>query len=904
MCDDCRAVILSAACCCCFAVLFSAPGRTQEAAAPAKEMKVAAGRWKIDKSLERLRKPGAAGQHDLFWEIVHLWEKQKKSRTDGALRAVMKWLLFDAGLYGDERLKHAVFTKVPALVPALGKIILDKQVGHWAKRAAAGQRGGEPWCWPHYRSVDRKALAAAVKRAIAAGPKHNPLVRFWLAAGLLAAGDADGAKALETARQQLGRDMPHIAERTTLSLYESMATAGVPGILPVILDGAEREIAARKSIRDADWQRFSNLKRFYALLGWSLKTPYGFPDRDKVIPECRAWVKANRQKLKWDARKRQFVGGATQLGMKRFREAYAPLLEKYGFDAVKSFKRNRWPSGCLHDLAAVMSKKAKAARDADVARLMLVYAQEPQAQSRPQTVRLLLGDVSKLNPELGARLWAMLLKANLPPTMRRDPLKVLGNRVLCDAKVVEAAFALLRAEFKVDYARASAGKDPGVRMAAAMKYLFAGGRIRHDELKKLVEKAPADWDATARTGIVPRWDWVLREAGRASVLRLMLVRAELAPPSTKVDYRSPAWQFRNYVGWFDGRGKPKPSPREALAGYRVWLDKYEDKLKWNRGEKRFTGAPRSNANSLLASHPYIKKQYGLDVEAVMSKRRPDLPKLLIDIIAVMRKKPEAAKDPKMIGLAVSVVEHGRMWSSSSLVVRQHVYKALAGISEELAVKIHVLTLKKGLEGRGVACYVTPDNFRGSVMFLGSSGHARRWPVVPGAIRAKVFAAVRPDMQAAYRQAVKEKKPASERTYRVLALIYVGGSLDPLEIQHLLGDLSIEPKVRINTLYLYARKLVLSGNLNTLDLLLYCGEYDKKVRFVVQRTFDARLDGGGARFPSYGDKDRDGMRRLKYRVRWLKANRKSLVFDPKSKRFKLTAREVKPPKNKAGKDPSS
>ncbi len=138
---------------------------------PAAELTAAAGRWKLDRAAERAAQPGAAGQHDLFWEILRLWEKDEKARADADLEAVMSWLLFDAGLAGDGNLADPVYGKLPALAPRLGERLLDRRLGGWiATVQAAGASGGEPWLWAEFPGMDRKALAEAVAALCLATP--------------------------------------------------------------------------------------------------------------------------------------------------------------------------------------------------------------------------------------------------------------------------------------------------------------------------------------------------------------------------------------------------------------------------------------------------------------------------------------------------------------------------------------------------------------------------------------------------------------------------------------------------------------------------------------------------------------------------------------------------------------
>jgi hypothetical protein len=574
--------------------------RPEAPALPEKALAAAAGRWKLERAAERAGTPGPAGQHDLFWEIVHLWEKDETARAEADLLTVAEWLLFSAGLVRDPRLADPVYRKLPGLAPGLGVKVFEKRLEPWLAGMGNPSARGEPWSWPEFPEVDRKVLAEAVRNTAQHGPRNNPVVRFWLAAALVACGAEDGEKELTAAWEALGRDVPSQSKQIGSAAATSLAGAGIKLGLRLLLDQAEAELAETERLGTAGRLAVPpSLNQVYALLGWSL-------DRFGTLPEHRSRLAAIRKALEkgmdslgWDAATRRFTG-LVPPGLERLAAAAQALTGRYDLKPGGALAGSREEGRALfRHSVELMARDGQAARDQSVVELCRAVLEVAEPEGDPRLRELMLVKLPGVNRQLGVECWARFISAKLAGAVAPGPgcgafpsdLLDLGQRLPeLDRQPAREACSLLLPEMK-RACDAGNGRGAGERLARALACVFVGGNPEEVRLQELLAELGRDPELRRSRSQLALWGQGMAEFGNAAGLRLMLDEAR-QNPGLRVHTVA---CFSYLAGLSDtrtppGRYLPDEIQLRNVESCAKWLEANREKLIWNSRTGRFAAA--------------------------------------------------------------------------------------------------------------------------------------------------------------------------------------------------------------------------------------------------------------------------------------------------------------------------
>ncbi len=876
-------------------------------------MKTAAERWKIKNASKRLLTAGATGQHDLFWEILELFEKQEKARTDTDLITVMSWLLFDVSLRNDLDLGPAAARQIPNLVPELGQKLLVARLGDWVTRKAAdraGRTGNEPWAWAEFSGKNRRHLATAAAKLLETGPRHNPLTRIWISAALLAAGGKGADKELATTWKKLKQRVPSRAPSVTRAVATSLADGGVSSGLSLLLNVTGDELdrrseAAKKGKRPVDprYRRFRarygstswplTLTRFYSLLGWiPLSTSQYNEERARAaLTTSRTWLKANLAKLKWDPEAHKYQGGAPQAGMEEFFRAASSLKKKYAYgDVDKLVARQLTPGTALLNLLSMMNNNQKMARDKDagaVALKLLAMSGTTVFAAGSSSSNQFFERLKPLPKPLAAALYAGAFGDILRGA---KPYSTSGLSIAraTDPELLSQACAKLRPDFKKAYELAAKGTDKRATLDAAMRYLFLGGDIPHDQLVALIKNASTS--TYSLNTHIRVWMEAMLTSGRTAGLRVCLARAQLdlAASSSSTHYIR---QFGRYVGWYSKSQYRYPDAKTELAKALKWLPANESKLKWDKLLKRFSGAGAPGSEALLKNAAELEKRWGLKIRGENLGQRDGARKLFSEIMELGGRKPEIGKDEKLMALLAGLVEPGQIMTDTLL--RKKLMVDVTKFSPKLGAEHWAKYIKANLIGTG--------GHGGSPSSLTTTSLDRAYPGYNRKVLPEACKALKPELKKVWEASANEK--IYTRLRKGLAYVAVGSTLAEIKFEALLKEAEKLGSTTRLGLHYWGSAITALGNVEGLELTLI---YATSTQHSQAHRYGAYLYAVGKSKDRYGRDlfrlPKDELRKkIHAELKWLRANKKNLKHDPATGRFKLVGKAVIPPDN-GGKDP--
>ena len=855
-----------------------------ESAAPAQALAAAAERWKLQRAPERAGQPGAAGQHDLFWEVLRLWEKDPKARADADLTAVMDWLLFSAGLWMDPNLADPIYGKVPVLVPALGEALLDRRLAGWVGTLQAGSSGTEPWLWPDFAGIDRKAFAAAVRRAKQTGPKNNPVAVAWLATALVAVDDPKGPEELTAAQAGLAKDLPSRAAQINLAILESLSRTGSRACLGMFLDQAEAELAKPGAERDRPVYGGSMpypLTRFFQMVGWTFRGFLsGRPDYKAELAKARTWLKENQDKLAWDPKLRRFTGGAPQPGMEKLMGAAEKVQKDWGLNIAERLISGAFDSrGMAQELLTLMESKPQAAKDPALGDLVLALLSEDRSLSSYERMAYYTR-ITKLNPALAAGFWT----ADLREALLKDDAYGLESLIRSmsgsESAPLDAISKQLVGEFEKLYAEAAKSGDQEKALKAALALLYVGGKLDKKELAELVAKAPATWTSGGSDNRLTRWARSIMSAGRPAGLRVLLAvgRREMAsyrPQGGAHPIRS-FWYSAGWREYADGAGGPA---EEELTKAETWLDRYEGTIKWDKNKGRFAGAPPPGAEALTDCAEAVQKRYGLKTDDVLAGGADEARRLFSELIELMEKKPEAAKDQQVADLVLALVEPARVNTAYDDVLRDRLYVKLPRVNRPAGVRVWSAYLRKLL---------LPAVPVGAGEL---SGLRARFKGLDAGVVAEAAKALGPELKKALEAAQDGK--FDERVGRTMAYIYAGGEAGQADLDKLLAEADKLGSSGLSRLTGWGQPLAEVGIPFGLKLMLVGAKGNRYNRVTIIHQFEYLVGKLGRPYPEMiipelidNRNEEAQLARIEADLKWLEDNQKNLEFDPTQSRFRL------------------
>jgi hypothetical protein len=854
-----------------------APGETP--AVPAVELpeKVAvelARDWKLERIAERSKQPGATGQHDVFWQLLQLCEHDARAREDVNIEALMDWLLFAANLWTEPSLREPAYSKLPVLIPKLGARLLGKRLSSWISAVGLRANGNEPWAWTEFPTIDKTALAGTVRHAMESESHHNPLVRVWLAAALLACEDPEGARKLAAARNDVEKGLPQQAVAFHKELTSHLADNGVRAALPLVLQQAEFEL----SDPTPDARRFSgSLSRFYQLLGWTI--PSNPVDPKVQLANAREWLSAHQSKLSWDRNKRRYTTDAPPPGMAALYEAASAAEKKFGFKSLEGLTAGQaGHSAVMCELLALMEKNPDIDKDPIAGDLLIaLLSAGATAWYLRDNANVVLSQLPKRNPGLGTRVWAAAIRGAMAANPMWGAGDLVGRIPDVDASILNNAFANLLPEYEKAYEKALKTGDVGASLNAAMHCLLAGGKPDRGQLLALLATMPADWAGNRQDSKLQQWYGAMFRAGRIGALRLLLIEGEflIAKYEPKA-HMHPLQSFQRYVGWIDYEA-PVGTAEEQLARCTEWLAKNETALKWDPRTNRFGGA-LSPEKALLAQSMEPLKKLGFDT-ASCSYTRDGLRDTCRNLLAFLDKEQDARLDPAVEAATLALAEMAVLSKDTEL--SRTLVPNLPRLNPAAAVKVYACII------RSVLCTAAPPT--SSVL----DALNQRLPGAVPTLVSEANALLLPELKKLL-DAATEERP-EERMRRALAYLFAGGKEEVAFDQMLIatGKLRDLPRPGLG-LNEWAQTMCRNGNLNGLKLFL------TMARMVTQQRAEALLAFEESSGISQIQPAAQGLRdcrpevllsRLDADTKWLQEHEKDLVFDAIQRRFKFT---VAPP----------
>ncbi|MGD0089441.1 MAG: hypothetical protein ABSE73_05925 [Planctomycetota bacterium] len=867
------------------------PETKEVPAPPEKAVSAVAKKWKISDLAERLKQPGAAGQHDVFWEMLKLCEDKEEARKDEHVAAVMEWLLFEVGLCSNKDTVEAAFTRLPALLPSIGARLLDKRLKDWLATVGGDFGGISPWQWPEFRKIDAGAMGAAVRRLRQTGPKHNPLARLWVAAALVAVDDAEGPQAF--AAETVEVEKSHSLQSSAIigRVLESLAQGGIKQALPLYADWAEREVVQMRAKDPPEvraWEAFP-LAQLYQLLGWPQPTQVwrngklaGKIDAKAEGTRTKEWLNKNLAALAWDPLRRRFVCDAPPPGMEALYAPARAVEKRYELKVLDSLAQPQAMdmSRLVGEVVSLMEKNAEAAKDAVVASFLLALLDQPSGRNlcQLQCRSLLLIHLPKLNPELGAQVLAKALKSALSDEEYYQPASLLNTDPQPDEELVRAACGALLSEYEKSYAEARTAGNIEAALHAAIQLFFVGGKPDPQEVVELIGKAPLTWVSGKQEGLLHRWMNEMFSAHRTGYLRLLLINAarDLDGYQPGKAYNHPLSRFQFICNWTQtGNGLPGTGP-EMLAQCKEWLDKNESRLKWDREHSKFTGAP-SPALEALARQAAVLERYGVKIDDALASTQagrfqgePDKA-LLEAVLKLGESNAAAAKDPEWVKAAVGIAASGRDFGSEFNYAGPEA--RLAKINQEAGAQLCAERLDKLLQSKLQGDKLTPQGL-GSECFRG---------VDPGVIQ---MARLR--LAPKYLKKFEEAKDATPLVRCALAIIslYLGANMDDAELVKVLtacGAGLTDPRAELN-IQGWATAISQSGSTAGLRLVLLCVKARPEDRGPAASAF---LSISGLQNTNRGQMFFSLMRRpedVDYYLDWLKKDEQQIRWDAAMRRF--------------------
>jgi len=875
---------------------------------PDKKLAAAAARWKIENALKRIRRAGAAGRHDLFWELLTLLEKDDKARADADLVAVMDWLLFTARLWKHADLGPAASRKIPKLVPALGERLMVVRLEEWISRAAVRYPGGEPWNWPEFSGNGRRNLGKAARKLLTAGPRHNPLTRVWIAAALVVAGEKDGGKELAAARKLLKERLPSRDARVTYLLGSSLATGGARECLALLLDAAESHqadnrvprgrVVPGKSGRPVPEEKLDEaaekvpakrarpfvrsywppaLTRFYALVGWILPADRG--NASGTIAAARKWLGANLAKLSWDAKVGRFAGGAPQPGLEALHRAAAALRKKSGYDVISGLRVGTHSAvNALLQLVDFGQKDAAAARTAEfkaVAKELIRLAGSSLSSYRTK----LMPKLAAVAPELAVEVCVSSISPVLEQMATTGSYYDLASLRGVKPEMLAAACARLRPEFKKRYLEAGKTNSAEKKMYTGLTYLYVGGKLSQGEVHRLVSDG-IKANARYQRQLIQAADYVAR-TGSVAGLRLMLAvaRVEIAAGGSRVPRYNPALSnFNRLVGWAGHHMKISGASLEDVRKAEKWIDEHEKSLKWDAGKQRFTGALHPDLAKRERLCRAIEKKWGLKLGKDMADPRNGHARAAGALLKLVRGKPAAAKDANVVELVEELV--GRVFSPH--IGAGRLVTELPKVNRELGrralgawVRQH---LKAGAASPGaLSMLVHPQG---------------RKDLNPAELREACKPLVA-EFQAEFARSVEKKESAGDQLHKAWACAFVGGKVDEALVRKLMKADSERRGGHSESIW--GAILVVAGRRLGLKVLLWHAALKSKhTGAYALGQFEYLSGRSNKRSSRYYRLSAEKIKAAAgQQLAWLKANEDKLAWNPKDGRFRLTGKAAEP-----------
>jgi len=840
---------------------------------PAAALKALGEKYKIENASERCSTPGAAGQHDLFWELISLCEKDEKARADADVGSALQFLLFRANLARDPVTAEVATRKLPLLHEDIGAKLLDDKLKHWMTNTSLNANGSEPWFWPEYADIDRKALNKAVRRLAATGPKHNPVAKMWIALALLSADDPDAAKEIAAARTNLQKNMPAQAGSLYQNAIRGMAENGVRAALPWMLQQAEQEIA--ESAQMPEHQRFNNsLPRIYQLLGWPASNN---PNPKQDFPRVKEWLDKNIAGLKWDRNRRRFLADAPPPGMEALYTAAQTVEKAHGIKCLDLLLTGGGNEALLLEVFKLIQAKPETAKDAAVGELLVAVFGSANRQYVREDMVTQLNKIIAVNAELGAKLWAQIIRQSFVQNPQYGPANLTRQLTKGDAAAVNAAFAMLAAEYQKEFEAAAKTGTPDQLLALQLQALYCGAKLEKKALAPLLEKAGADW--TRRDGKLGQWASSMVRAGRTAGLRLQLLQAEreIAAGVEAQNFHT-VRNFQHQAGWGDEYERSALTPQEQLARAEEWLNRNEAKLKYDENNQRFTGALSPEKEQLAALLEPFQKKYKLAEVSMSGNVRTIARTAFNALMTLLQANADAAKDESVGALVCALMDAGQMRQDESLASRLLV--ELPKYSTAAGVQVWSRTIRRsideGLRNNSVYSIVNTD---------------RRYITQQPAIVAEARKALAPEMLKLWQDSAKDTP--QQKLLKGVAALYVGAEITIDDLAKVLKDLEAVGDDSRRGVPQAAEEIVKSGNASGLSLLLLGAQTLPESRTGYLGRFEQLIsyDGGGMRVHQLNEEQ--VTKRIEYYFGWLKENAGKLVWDPKVQKFKPPAPPTPP-----------
>lgn len=847
---------------------------------PAQAIAAASEKWKLRRLAERAAKPGTTGQQDVLWEILALCEQKPEAREDADLSAIVEYLLFDLNLWKSPLLTDPVFVRVPKLLPGLGERLLDSRVSEWMNRTGMECTGTEPWTWKDFRRIDAGALAASIRRVTALSSKHNPLVRFWGAAALLALEDGEGLKDFPAALADLQRNFPDQANDMYLQVLEQLMTHGIRQALPLVVNQAERTSNGPRPAEGPPVRTghtpLTLTQRFCVCLGWPPLNES--EDGRKVeIGRFREWLSENLQSLTWDPVTRRFRSDVPPPGAEALYAAAQAIEKRWNMKCIDPTAPSPYEARTLiRDLMRRIRTEQAFAEDPAIGDLLtaLLESRSLRALQNSELRTSLLQQAPKANRKLGLRLWTSALRDALSSSEPRSD--VIGQMHKLDAEFIRETLAGLVPSLQKACETAGDKEDIDETLNAVMALLFAGGPLDRKEMAALLEKGGVGWTSPkSATSPISRWLLALKQGGRTGYLRVLLALSSLDPDDYRKNYEHPLRLFLTACGWTPQKDTTAETGSQLLDVCQSWLDRNEGKLSWDWNRSRFTGA-LSPEKEALAELVRPLAPYGFKYEELMesAKTPAEMAERLANGVAhLTNADARAAKDQAVSKALVALIDAGKLLDHDPLPAK--LLTIVAGLDRTAAIQLWVSVVERSAEQ----------------MLQSGQPDSRILQYTRRAIYGTTPPEARLRVAAKYAAQLEDRDlPVSQRLLNAILCAYLGGKVDMTRMNEICTAYERDPAEQRVSLSLWITPLCNTGSITGLRLALL----DARVKVTTTSLLlFARLTG----LNSANAKDlllrvpRDPFDGAALYRRWLDENEDSFVWNEEQREFSAPVKKL-------------
>ncbi|MCY3023863.1 MAG: hypothetical protein NTW87_33205 [Planctomycetota bacterium] len=327
----------------------------------------------------------------------------------------------------------------------------------------------------------------------------------------------------------------------------------------------------------------------------------------------------------------------------------------------------------------------------------------------------------------------------------------------------------------------------------------------------------------------------------------------------------PLSEFQRLCGWTEPEKGQGGAPEALLARCEEWFEKNEAALRWEPQRSRFVGAFPPDKAALGQALAALPPRYGIKADDIVGTGQYGVTQVFGNLSTLVQNDKEAAADPAVAEAMAALLEPAL--NSKDFMLAGRICTAVSKINRGTGAKAWARLLEAELTG--------------SDMFSNLTTLDRRFPGYdPAAVR-EARAQLLPVMKKQYEEADAQKKPG-ERLRRLMAYLYVGGTVEMTALEQAIGAAQGDEAFRFPFVE-WAEAVVRMRNTAGLRLLLAAAKQTPNMRAFAMTKFEYLSGLSDERGRYFGGQDAEA--RVAARRKWLEANEKDLPWNEAEQRFK-------------------